>query len=83
MTRHPEWREELAASTVNGLSRSSGAGAPRVPGLTVVAHPDVRRVGERVALPEISSGRAVELSRLVPGSPRPMEGLRSLSPIPI
>jgi two-component system nitrogen regulation response regulator GlnG len=47
--------------------------------LTVVAHPDVRRVGERVALPEISSGRAVELSRLVPrfsppggGAPEPL-----------
>jgi DNA-binding NtrC family response regulator len=45
----------------------------------VAAHPDVRRVGERVALPEIPSGRAVELSRLLPlfsppdgGSPEPL-----------
>lgn len=79
MTRHPgEWREGLAASTVTGSFKSSGAGAPRVPGLTIVAHPDVRRAGERVALPEISSGRAVELSRLVPlfslpgGAPEPL-----------
>jgi len=50
-----------------------------VPGLTLVAHPDLRRVGERVAFPEISSGRPVELSRLVPlfsppggGSPEPL-----------
>jgi two-component system, NtrC family, nitrogen regulation response regulator GlnG len=79
MTRHPgEWREELAASTVTG-SRAPGAGAPRVPGLTLAAHPDLRRVGERVALPEISSGRPVELSRLAPlfsppggGSPEPL-----------
>src|SRR5256885_13999222 len=80
MTRHPgEWREELAASTFTGPSRTPGASAPRVPGLTLAAHPDVRRVGERVALPEIPSGRSVELSRLAPlfsppdgGSPEPL-----------
>ncbi|HSS51015.1 MAG TPA: sigma 54-interacting transcriptional regulator [Thermoanaerobaculia bacterium] len=81
MTRHPgEWGQELGASTVTGSSsRGPGGSGPRVPGLTVVAHPDIRRVGERVALPEISSGRAVELSRLVPlfsppdgGSPEPL-----------
>src|SRR3954468_9200164 len=80
MTDHPgEWREELAASTLTGPSRAPGAGVPRVPGLTLVAHPDVRRVGERVALPEVSSGRNVELSRLVPlfsppggGAPEPL-----------
>src|SRR5262245_38438778 len=67
MTQHPGgWREELAASTLTGPSTAPGAGAPRVPGLTLLAHPDVRRVGERVGLPEISSGRVVELSRLVP-----------------
>jgi DNA-binding NtrC family response regulator len=44
-----------------------------------VTHPDARRVGERVALPEIPSGRAVELSRLLPlfspsdgGPPEPL-----------
>jgi two-component system nitrogen regulation response regulator GlnG len=79
MTRHPEWREELAASTVNASARGSGASAPRVPGLTVVCHPDIGRVGERVALPELASGRAVELSRLAPlfsppggGAPEPL-----------
>jgi two-component system nitrogen regulation response regulator GlnG len=79
MTRHPEWREELAASTVNTAARGSGASAPRVPGLTVVCHPDAGRAGERVALPEIGSGRAVELSRLAPlfsppggGAPEPL-----------
>jgi two-component system, NtrC family, nitrogen regulation response regulator GlnG len=75
MTRHPgEWREGLAASTVTGASRSPGASAPRVPGLTLVAHPDVHRVGERVALPEISSGRSIELSRLTPLFSRPGRG---------
>jgi DNA-binding NtrC family response regulator len=80
MARHPgEWREDLGASTLTGPSRASAGEAPRVPGLTVVAHPDVRRIGERVALPEISSGRAVELSRLAPlfsppggGAPEPL-----------
>src|SRR4051794_28052904 len=81
MTQHRgEWREELGASTVTGpSSRGPGGSGPRVPGLTLVTHPDVRRVGERVALPEIPSGRAVELSRLLPlfsppdgGSPEPL-----------
>jgi two-component system nitrogen regulation response regulator GlnG len=67
MTPHPgEWREGLAASTFTGPAKNPGREASRVPGLTLAAHPDVRRVGERVALPEISSGRAVELSRLAP-----------------
>ena len=81
MAQHPgEWREELGASTITGpSSRRPGESGRRVPGLTLLAHPDVRRAGERVALPEIPSGRAVELSRLVPlflspdgGSPEPL-----------
>ena len=70
-----EWREGLAASTLTGLSQTAGAAAPLVPGLTLAAHPDVRRVGERVALPEIPSGRAVELSRLAPLFSPPGGGL--------
>ena len=47
----------------------------RVPGLTVLAHPDVRRVGERVVLNAQASGQEVLLSRLeplfaAPGGPR-------------
>jgi two-component system, NtrC family, nitrogen regulation response regulator GlnG len=75
----PEWRDVLAASTVSGPSKGSGAGALRLPGLTLISHPDLRRVGERVALPDIPSGRTVELSRLSPlfappggGRPEPL-----------
>jgi two-component system, NtrC family, nitrogen regulation response regulator GlnG len=74
------WRAGLEASTVTAVSGDgSGAGAPRVPGLTVLAHPDARRVGERVALPALASGCEVPLSRLTPtfappagGEPRPL-----------
>jgi len=73
------WRAGLEASTVTAVSSGSGVGAPRVPGLTVLAHPDVRRVGERVALPGLVSGGEVLLSRLAPtfappggGNPRPL-----------
>ena len=38
----------------------------RVRLLTVLAHPDPRRVGERAALPVLDLGRAVELSRASP-----------------
>ncbi len=37
-----------------------------VPALTLLAHPDPRRVGELVTLPELRSGQAVALSRLEP-----------------
>ncbi len=45
-----------------------------MPGLTLLAHPDVRRVGERRPLLELASGREERLSRLeptfaVPGEP--------------
>ncbi|HEY4574547.1 MAG TPA: sigma-54 factor interaction domain-containing protein, partial [Thermoanaerobaculia bacterium] len=38
----------------------------RVPALTILAHPSPERVGERVLLPALGSGRAVPLSRLSP-----------------
>ncbi len=38
----------------------------RVPALTVVAHPESSRIGERVLLPGIFSGRPAELSRHQP-----------------
>ncbi len=56
--------------------------SPRVPGVVILSHPDPRRVGERVVLPELVSGQPVQLSRLHPlfvgaaaGSavPRPLE----------
>ncbi len=47
-----------------------------VPGLTILGHPDGRRVGERVALPELSSGRTVLLSRHEPQFAAPGESNR-------
>lgn len=42
-------------------------GTLRVPGLTVLWHPDPERIGERAVLPALADeGRAVELSRLEP-----------------
>ncbi|MEM9557673.1 MAG: sigma 54-interacting transcriptional regulator [Acidobacteriota bacterium] len=40
--------------------------AAEVPALTIVWHPDVRRVGERVTLGGLATGDAVELSRCRP-----------------
>jgi two-component system nitrogen regulation response regulator GlnG len=58
---------QAAESTV---ASASGGYRPvvdsRVPALTVVAHPDPTRVGERVLLPALTSGRPVPLSRLEP-----------------
>ncbi|MEM8930570.1 MAG: sigma 54-interacting transcriptional regulator, partial [Acidobacteriota bacterium] len=38
----------------------------RVPGLTILWHPDVDRVGERIALTGLAGGRSQELARLTP-----------------
>jgi two-component system nitrogen regulation response regulator GlnG len=50
-----------------------------VPGLTILGHPQIQRVGERAALLDLSSGRAVLLSRGEPefsppgeSAPRPL-----------
>ncbi len=61
-----DWERELNASTQVGASRQVCPPELRVPALTVLAHPDLRRVGERVLLPALGSGRTVPLSRLSP-----------------
>jgi two-component system, NtrC family, nitrogen regulation response regulator GlnG len=43
--------------------------------LTVLCHPDIRRVGERALLRELSAGHAVPLSRLQPEFSPPVETL--------
>ena len=48
------------------VSEGPAASGLEVPALTLLAHPDPRRVGELVTLPELSSGQAVALSRLEP-----------------
>ncbi|HEX6903089.1 MAG TPA: sigma 54-interacting transcriptional regulator [Thermoanaerobaculia bacterium] len=64
----------MNASTEVAASRPSGLAEPRMPALTVLAHPDVRRVGERVLLPDLVSGRPAELSRLEPRFAQPWGG---------
>ncbi len=59
------WRASLQSSTMAVRPIRSPA-AVRVPVLTVLAHPDAARIGERRTLPELASGRATELSRLAP-----------------
>lgn len=44
-----------------------------VPGLTILGHPQIRRVGERAALLDLSSGREALLSRTEPGFAPPGE----------
>ena len=39
---------------------------PTVPGLTILGHPQIQRVGERAALLDLSSGREMLLSRTEP-----------------
>jgi two-component system nitrogen regulation response regulator GlnG len=56
------------------------ATSPRVPGLTVLAHPDVERVGERTLLTGLPAGRVALLSRVEPGFSAPGSGrLRPLA----
>ncbi len=71
--KHPEtWQLHLNTSTVKTEAPSGPARNIRVPGLTVIAHPDPSRVGEQAPLgmfgspPGGGSGRRVEVSRLHP-----------------
>jgi two-component system nitrogen regulation response regulator GlnG len=54
------------ASTVVSETAERRALDLRVPALTILAHPLTARVGERVLLPSLVSGRPVSLSRLEP-----------------
>jgi two-component system nitrogen regulation response regulator GlnG len=57
---------EQGASTVVSETGERRALDLRVPALTILAHPVTARVGERVLLPALISGRPVPLSRLTP-----------------
>ncbi len=48
----------------------------RIPGLTILAHPDSRRIGERSVLDALGSGGEVALSRLKPVFAAPGETRR-------
>jgi two-component system, NtrC family, nitrogen regulation response regulator GlnG len=76
-TRNP-WRDAETQRTAQGMA-APPLEEVSVPGLTIVAHPDIQRVGERVALPGLVSGRRVALSRLEPTFSPP--GQRQLRPL--
>jgi two-component system nitrogen regulation response regulator GlnG len=61
-------------STVSLPKRRAGERASRlVPALTLISHPDIRRVGERLLLEELLAGGQVPLSRKAPEFLRPGE----------
>lgn len=61
-------RPSPAAEDSRPVSRSTSlpSHGKSVLALIVLHHPDLRRVGQRVLLPELSDGKSVALSRLVP-----------------
>src|SRR5690242_13363822 len=69
-----DWERELDVSTVAASPGEEPRPVPRVVALTILAHPDPGRVGERILLPALTSGRAVELSRLSPRFAQPGGG---------
>src|ERR1051325_9163775 len=59
-------------TTLTRPKRNAGEQAPRhVPVLTVISHPDIQRVGERLVLDALLTGREVLLSRMAPEFMRP------------
>src|SRR6185369_10005766 len=61
-----DWTRDLNASTEASAPLQMPSLELRVPALTILAHPNPRRVGERTLLPALGSGRVVPLSRLSP-----------------
>ncbi len=75
----PEERDStqrrLDLETRSEIASRLPAGGFLVPGLTVLYHPDVSRVGERVLLPGLASGRQERLARAEPAFSRPGRNL--------
>jgi two-component system nitrogen regulation response regulator GlnG len=64
-----------AQSTAVAASRDAPAPERRpLPALTLLAHPDLDRIGDRAVLGELACGRVVELSRLAPRFLSPHSG---------
>ena len=70
---YPE-SQDLHGSTVSYSRLSEELSEVRVPALTILCHPDPRRVGERALLPALGSGDVVALSRLAPELTSPAGG---------
>lgn len=69
-------RNLLQAETRAGSESVSAADVLLVPGLTILYHPDVERIGERVSLPGLASGREELLSRAEPAFHQPGSALQ-------
>ena len=60
------WDRDLETRTRSALAPHEVGLESMVPGLTILCHPDVDRIGERAVLQDLASGRQVALSRLEP-----------------
>jgi two-component system nitrogen regulation response regulator GlnG len=72
----PDRAEEASPTGLDADTRELTAawqplGEVRVPGLTVLYHPELQRIGERVALTTLAAGQETLLSRLEPYFYRP------------
>lgn len=56
----------MNATTMKTGPSPVAAATTRVPALTILSHPDVKRTGERVILAKLAAGGSVRLSRLTP-----------------
>jgi two-component system nitrogen regulation response regulator GlnG len=65
------WQASAQASTLPGVEPPAPVELARVALLVIAAHPDSRRIGERVALPALGDGLAIEISRLAPAFAAP------------
>jgi len=67
MPQHEAAPESLEQTTKHAVKGWTPPRQILLPGLTILAHPDPGRVGERVALQGVASGRSDALSRGEPG----------------
>ena len=70
-----EWRRHLETATRSGTRDRGRLTEIVVPGLTILAHADPERVGDRVALPSLAAGGSARLSRLEPDFTAPTGGV--------
>ncbi len=65
------WEQRLLTETLDHSGKLRDHLDIELPGLTILGHPELDRVGERIALPELNSGREAVLSRLDPAFSAP------------
>ena len=69
----PKSENRLETQTWSAPAGETPSSALTVPGLTILGHPEIQRVGERAALLDLSSGRESLVSRAEPGFSPPGE----------